>query len=304
MHSGDKEDCMIDQSIRTKIKKIKIHTKRIMQSTLSGDYLSAFKGSGLEFHQIREYSPGDDVRAIDWNNSAKINKIMVKQFIEERDRTIILAIDVSGSNAFSSQESLRQDTISELASTLTFIASASKDHVGALFFSDVIEAWIPPAKGQSHTAKIIETIYTLKAKNKKTDIAAALRFLIATKKRNAVVFFISDWIDDMSRCQNLLKVARCKFDLVSIRVLDRTEISVPGLGFLDIQNPEDGTMVSINTHNASTTHHPLSTFLNARLLAQKRLFEKFKIDLLDLPIAEPFINKLMSFFHQRIKRQV
>ncbi len=143
---------MLTQTMRSKIKKIKIYTKRIMQTTLTGDYLSAFKGSGLEFDQLREYQIGDDVRAIDWNSSAKMHKIMVKQYIEERDRTIILAIDVSQSNSYSSTEELRKDYIAEVAASLAFIAADSKDKVGALFFSDRVEKWIPPSRGCGQAA--------------------------------------------------------------------------------------------------------------------------------------------------------
>lgn len=291
---------MMNQSIRNKIKKIKVHTKRIMQSTLSGDYISAFKGSGLEFDQIREYQVGDDIRSIDWNNSAKINKIMVKQFIEERERTIILVIDVSASNNYGSGAELRQETIAQLAATLAFIATENKDNVGALFFSDVIEQWIAPSKGNLHIGRIIETIFTIQPKNTGTNVAAALRFLASTKKRNAVVFMISDWIDPDSEYQNLLKIVRCKYDFVAMRISDPCEQQIPDIGLLDVQDPESGELVTLDTRGSNN----LARTLRNRQAEQKRMFEKYKIDLLDLVVAEPLINPLIKFFHLRTRRQI
>jgi len=295
---------MIDQSIQNKIKKIRIHTKRIMQSTIAGDYLSAFKGTGLEFHQIREYNMGDDVRSIDWLSSAKMNKIMVKQFIEERERTVILAIDVSASTQYSSQHELRTETITQLAGTLAFIASENKDKVGALFFSDTIEQWIPPSKGNVHIGKIIETLFSLKPNNKQTNIAYALSHLIQLKKRNAVVFMISDWIDYTSDYQKLLRIARCEYDFVSVRILDQCEHTLTNIGMLDIYDNETGEMMVIDTRTKSNDGHSLNHVLQSRLIEQKRLFEKYRIDLLDLTVAQPFINPLIKFFHQRIRRQI
>ena len=294
---------MIDQTIKNKIKKIKIHTKRIMHSPLSGDYLSAFKGSGLEFHQIRDYYHGDDIRAIDWNSSAKMNKIMIKQFVEERDRTVILVIDVSGSTEYSSQHDLRKETIEQLAGTLAFIASENKDKVGALFFSDTIEQWIAPSKGNVHIGKIIETIFTIKPKSKTTNIAEALRFLINLKKRNAVVFMISDWIAPTDTFDKLLKVASCEYDFVGMRILDPCEHAFPDIGLLDIRDSETNILVTLDTRNKKSDQS-ISHFLQTRLLAQKRIFEKYRIDLLDLSVAQPFINPLIKFFHQRIRRQI
>ena len=184
----------IDPTLRNKIRRIRIYTRRIMQNVLSGDYLSAFKGSGLEFDQIREYNMGDDIRFIDWNASAKMNKIMVKQFIEERDRTVIIAVDVSQSTHYSSTFELRRDSIAQIAAALAFIAQESKDKVGIIFFSDRIEKWIPPSKGNVHIGSIIEHIFSLQSSSSMTNLVEPLKFLINLKKRNAVVFMISDWI--------------------------------------------------------------------------------------------------------------
>lgn len=291
---------MINESIRSKIRKIQIHSKRLMQSSFVGDYTSAFKGSGLEFEQIREYQLGDDVRRIDWNSSAKNNKMMVKQFIEERERTIILAIDVSASSIYSSQQELRQDLIAQLSGTLALVAAHNKDKVGALFFSDRVERWIAPSRGPTHIGNILEAIFTTNPTGKETNIEQALKFLIKLKKRNAVIFMLSDWIDTPERYENILKVARCTYDFVGIRILDTCERALPDVGLLDIQDPETGILYTLDT----AKHKKILLHLQTRLLEQKRMFEKYKIDLLDITIGHSFVNQLVMFLHQRIRRQI
>jgi len=287
----------MSNDIRNQVKRITIYTKRIMKSSLSGDYLSAFKGTGLEFDQLREYQMGDDVRFIDWNSSAKMNKVMIKQFIEERDRTVILAIDVSASSQYSSNDELRSHTIAQVAATLAFIATHNKDKVGALFFSDDVEKWIPPNRGKGHYATILETFFSLKPKNKQTNIATALRFLASLKQRNAIVFMLSDWIDSCDSYATLLKIARFKFDFIGVRLLDDCEQELPRFGLLNLQDLETGEMITIDTRIKNT-------FLRTRKLEQDKLFKKQKIDLLDLLVGKPFVIKMIQFFHQRTKRQV
>lgn len=295
----------MQDEIRNKIKKITIYTKRIMQSTLAGDYISAFKGSGLEFDQIREYQINDDIRFIDWNNSAKMNKIMVKQFIEERDRTIILTIDVSASSNFSSTKELRKETIAQVATALAFIANNNKDKVGALFFSDRIEKWIAPNRSKTNYSKIIETLFSLQPKGQKTDIQTALRFLVGLKKRNAILFILSDWIDEINNYSSLLKLASLKYDLIGIRFQDKCEKKMPNIGFLQIIDPETKATTLINTKTQK--YHKLNdinTYLKTYYDKQKKLFEKYKIDSLDLTVGKSFINQMIQFFHKRIKRQI
>lgn len=294
----------IDTNLRTQIRRIKINTRRIMQNVLSGDYISAFKGSGLEFDQIREYNMGDDIRFIDWNSSAKMNKIMVKQFIEERDRTIIIAIDISGSTNYSSTPDLRRNYIAQLAGTLAFIAQESKDKVGVLFFSDRIEKWIPPSKGNVHIGSIIEHIFSLQPTSLKTDLSEPLKFLINLKKRNAVVFMISDWIALNTDYTKLLSMANVEYDFIAVRMLDEREHSFPDVGFIEIQDPESGETVTLDTRKHHKTTKNVNLFLGAHAAAGKQLFEKHTIDFLDLTIGRPFVKNLATFFHKRIRRQI
>lgn len=273
-----------------------------MRSSLVGDYLSAFKGTGLEFDQIREYQLGDDIRFINWNSSAKMNKLMIKHLIEERDRTIILAIDISGSSIFSSKQELKKEQINQVAASLAFIANNNKDRVGALFFTDKIEKWIPPSHGNTHVGKIIDALFALEPKSKGTAINQALKFLVGLKKRNSIVFMLSDWIENTASYSKILKVVSCEYDFIGIRFLDDCEKNLPDVGLLDIKDMESGKILTIDTRKQK--NNSLRTILSARLIEQKKLFEKYKIDLLDLSVGQPFINPMINFFKQRTRRQV
>lgn len=290
----------MQDDIRKKIKKITIFTKRLMQSSLAGDYLSAFKGTGLEFDQLREYYVGDDIRFIDWKSSAKMNKMMVKQFIEERDRTVILAIDISASSRYSSNHELRSQTIAQIATAISCIATQNKDKVGALFFSDRIEKWIKPSRSKTHYAMIIESLFSLQPQGKKTVFQEALRFLLSLKQRNAIVFMISDWIDEFRSYSRFLKIARFKFDFIAVRLLDKREKTLPSFGLLELQDEETGESVLLDTR----TKQNVDSFLYTRALNQQKVLARYKIDLLDLMVGEPFVNSMIKFFHQRIRRQV
>lgn len=292
---------MLTDQARAKIKKLKIYTKRIMQSDLCGDYLSAFKGSGLEFDQLRDYQHGDDVRFIDWNSSAKMNKIMIKRYIQERDRTIIVAVDLSASARYSSSEELRKDVATDLAATLAFIAHLNKDKVGVLLFTDQIEAWIPPSRGNVHISKVLETLYTYAPQHKTTSIQAALRFLVGLKKRNAVVFMISDWIDQADKYAHLLKVAGCQYDLIGVRLQDACEQHFPDIGLLDVLDPETGKTAIIDTRGA---HSAVNRLLAAHAIEQKHLFNKYRIDVVDITVGQPIVPPLVKFFSGRVRRQI
>lgn len=293
---------MISEVVRAKIKRVKIVTQRVMRSALSGDYLSAFKGSGLEFDQIREYSLGDDPRFIDWNNSAKTNSLMVKQYREERDRTIIIAVDISASTDYSSQEERRKELIEQLAASLAFIAIENKDKVGILFFSDKVEQWIPPARGSAHQSTLLESIFLQKNINKKTDIAAALRFLIALKKRGAILFIISDWIDSNPALTKLLKVVSCEYDTIALRIIDPSETLFPPIGLIDCIDPESGACFTLNC--SAKTAPALAMLLKKRVDRQKKIFSQYQLQSLDLTVGKPFITPLFTFFRQRTRRQI
>lgn len=292
---------MLTDQTRAKIKKLKVYTKRIMQSNLCGDYLSAFKGSGLEFDQLRDYQHGDDVRFIDWNSSAKMHKIMIKRYIQERDRTVIVVLDISGSGNYGSGEELRTETAVQLAATLSFIAHLNKDKIGILMFTDQVEQWISPSRGNAHISSILETLHTHKPQHQGTSIEAALRFLVGLKKRNAVVFFISDWIDDMERYTSLLRVAGCQYDFIGVRLQDPCEIHMPDIGLLDVLDPETQNIVTVDTRGEQ---NKANKFLAYYYQQQKYLFNKNRIDLLNIPLGTPIMFSLVQFFTQRTRQHI
>ena len=213
---------------------------------------------------------------------------------------MILAIDVSASSLYSSQKDLRKDAIANVAASLAFVAHENKDKVGVLFFSDTVEKWIAPSRGDLHVGKIVETIFSLEPHSKKTNISHALRFLVNLKKRNSIVFMLSDWIDTIADYRKLLKVASVEYDFVVLRFLDRCEQEFPDIGILDIFDPENQSVCSLDSRNKKTITKFFSVYKNK----QKHLFDKYKIDFLDLMVGKPFVNDLIMFFHQRIRRQI
>ena len=287
----------MQDDVRAQIKHIKIFTKRLISNLLAGEYLSAFKGVGMEFHQIREYSFGDDSRSIDWNSSVRTNKLMIKQFVEERDRTIILMIDISSSSLYASNIELKKELIAKVASTLALVSDENNDKVAAIFFSDVIEKWIMPGRGPVHINNILETIFTVKPKNKKTNITEALKFLINFKKHGLIVFMISDFIDNQESYAKLLKVASCKHDFIGIRIIDACEREMPDVGFLEVSDSETGENLILDTKG-------LSSYLNQRFNELSRMFDKYRIDLLTLNTNKPFTMELIKFFRKRTHRSI
>lgn len=295
----------MNKELLAKIKKIRILTKRFSRTSLVGDYASAFRGMGIEFNQLREYVPGDDIRFIDWNSSLKTDNLMIKQFIEERERSVILMVDISKSMFCSSKSSLKKDLAFEVAAALSFIALDSKDKVGLLLFSDRVEKWVPPSRSRSQTYKIIETLTSTKPKGTETKIEEAIKFLINLKQRNSIVFTLSDWIEDHSNYYKLLGIAKVKHDFIAVRFLDEIEREFPFIGLLEIEDPETKEKLIINTGATSLTKfNPLNLFLKERLIKQKDFFRKNKIDILDIKSEDTLLWSLVNFFHQRSRRSI
>ena len=315
---------MLSQEILTKIKHIEIYTRRILNNTLSGDSRSAVKGTGFEFDQIREYQLGDDVRYIDWKASMRMNTMLTKQYIEERSRSVILAVDCSGSTFFSSHDDLRFDTIARMASVLALVAEYGKDHVGLLMFSDTVEIFIPPKRGRMHTRMIMERLFhfaqyhTLAENNPaklaesegldkrsmgrrpaqtKTDLNVAFEYLARRNINKALVFMISDFITEKSFTKYMNMVAK-KHDLVAIRCLDEREKQFPSVGFLPIQDSETGEISLLDTRGKHADR--LNAALDARILEQNNLFKQYGIDVLDVRIDQSFMSDLVCFFRRRM----
>lgn len=286
-----------NKKLLEQVRKIKIISKKLVSSHTSGDYASAFKGSGFEFDQLREYHFGDDVRFVNWSSSAKHDKLMIKDFVPERDRTLILAVDCSGSSAYSSKIELKRDLIFSTASALAFIANESNDRVGMLLFSDKVKKWLVPEKNKFVVTKIVDELSQEILKGGKTNFVEALRFLANAKLSNCVLFIISDWISEHECLKRELKVIGKKHEAVAVRIIDKLEESLPNVGLLELEDPETGHRVIIDTKNDK-----LRNLINLRLKAQNRMFESCGLDLLDLRVGDRIEKQLASFFKYRTRR--
>ena len=288
---------MIHPEALKKIKQLEIATKRLLSGTLIGDDRSAVKGSGLEFDQIREYQLGDDVRFIDWNSSARMNKVLVKQYIEERNRTILLAVDVSGSQFYASDEHIKRDVLANIAGIITLVADYGKDNVGLILFSNEIELCIPPGKGKKHTKIVLESLFTHTPKQALTDINAPLTHIARLKRKDTLLFLISDFIVDNfeHRLAGIVK----NYDVVAIRCLDKNEQQFPQVGFLTVQDFETGESVLLDARKKGSAD--INQFLESRRISQDRIFKKYGIDSLTLANNKHFMGDLIRFFARRMR---
>lgn len=290
---------MVSQDLLKKIRHIEIQTRRLLNGTLVGDSRSAIKGSGFELDQIREYQMGDDIRFIDWSSSLRMQKLLVKQYFEERNRTIILVLDRSSSGLFSSGSTVKADIMGQIASVLALVADYGKDAVGLLLFSDTIELFVPPAKGRAHVHALMQKVLTPPAAHKKTDMLGALRYLAALSVTNAMVFLISDCIDHESpQLEKVYKVVAKKYDFTVVRCLDSLEEQLPVLGLLTLEDPENGQECTITLQHKGV--HDVQHFLHQRLQWQRSLFKKYTMGHLDIAIHKPFMGDLIKFFRKRM----
>ena len=238
---------MDTKELLKKVRKIEIKTRRLSDHIFSGEYHSSFKGRGMTFSEVRQYGYGDDVRSIDWNVTARYNEPFVKVFEEERELTMVLMVDVSGSEYFGTTKQFKRETITEISATLAFSAIQNNDKVGLLLFSDEIELFIPPKKGKPHVLRIIRELIEFHPKSKKTNITQALRYLSNVMKKKAIVFILSDFMDD--DYDNALKIVGRKHDVTGIRVFDKYEEEIPKLGMVPMLDAETGNTILVNTNS-------------------------------------------------------
>ena len=287
---------MDTQKLLKKVRRIEIKTRRLSNHIFSGEYHSSFKGRGMTFSEVRAYEIGDDIRAIDWNVTAKLNEPHIKVFEEERELTLMLLVDVSGSENFGSRNQLKREMITEICATLAFSAIQNNDKVGVLFFSDKVEKFIPPAKGKSHTLRIIRELIEFKPQSTKTNISEALRFFSAFQKRRAIVFVLSDFMD--TRYRDSLKIASRKHDLTGIRIFDPREEELPNLGLLPLKDPESG-----KTHWVNTSSYKLRAKLRKRFNDSKAYYlESFLRSgsgELSIRIDQSYASALLGYFKKR-----
>ena len=228
-----------------KVRRIEIKTKAMSQQIFAGQYHSAFKGRGMAFSEVQQYNYGDDVRLIDWNVTARFNTPYVKIFEEEREMTVMLLIDVSGSNLYGTRQQFKSELITEISAVLSFSAIYNNDKVGVIFFSNEVEKFIPPAKGKSHILRIIRELLTYRSTSNQTNIAEALRFLTNVSKRKTTAFLLSDFIDN--DYEQALRIAASRHDIVALDIVDRGETVLPNVGIVELQDPETGARVWTDT---------------------------------------------------------
>lgn len=285
-----------------KVRKIEIKTRALSHQIFAGEYHSAFKGRGMAFSEVREYQYGDDVRNMDWNVTARLRTPYVKVFEEERELTVVLLIDVSRSGLFGTAGMTRNDLIAEIAAVLSFSAIINNDKVGALFFSDKVEKFIPPKKGRSHLLRIIREIIELKPESDGTDISEALRYLTNAIKKRCTAFLLSDMLDVDSngapRYEDALKVAKNRHDISVISIYDPRERTLPDVGLVHIKDSETGKSAWVNTSSKKMRRMYAEWFNNVSQSAQK-LFNRYSIDNVSISTDEDYVKGLMAFFQKR-----
>jgi uncharacterized protein (DUF58 family) len=282
-----------------KVRKIEIRTKGLVNQIFSGEYHSVFKGRGMAFSEVREYQFGDDIRAIDWNVSARFNHPFVKVFEEERELTVMLLVDVSGSGEFGTSQQMKKDIAAELCAVIAFSALQNNDKVGVIFFSDTIEKFIPPKKGRTHTLRIVRELLDFRPSHRRTNIAEGLRYLTSAIKKRSIAFLISDFLDE--GYDDALKIAAKKHDLIGIRLFDPREVELPSVGLLRVVDAESGEAVWADTsdRNVRTLY---ARWWNDRREALNKLFRRSGVDTIDIRIDQSYVNPLVGFFRLRERR--
>ena len=287
---------MDTKELLKKVRKIEIKTKRLSDHIFGGEYQSTFKGRGMAFSEVRQYQFGDDVRAIDWNVTARYNDTFIKVFEEERELTMMLIIDISGSNFFGSNSMFKNEYVTELAATLAFSATKNNDKVGLVLFSDVVELYIPPKKGKSHVLRIIRELLEFKSKSKRTDINIPLKFISNILKNRSIAFVISDFIsEDYS---NSLKIFSSKHDVTGIRIFDKTEEVIPNLGLIDINDNETGKRLTVNTSSNSVRKQYSEYYQNKRNEFID-YFKKSGSGIIECNTNDNYQKKLLKYFKSR-----
>ena len=288
---------MDTQDIFKKVRKIEIKTRGLSQNIFAGQYHSAFKGRGMAFSEVREYQFGDDVRDIDWNVTARFHRPFVKVFEEERELTVMLLIDVSGSLDFGTTRQLKRDMATEIAATIAFSAIQNNDKIGVIFFSDRIEKYIPPQKGRKHILYIIREMLDFKPQSKRTNIGQAFEYLTRVMKRRCTAFVLSDF------CQNgdftkPLQIANSKHDVVAIQIYDTLAKRLPDVGLLKVKDAETGHEMYIDT-SSKQLRLAHAKYWNAREASLKQIFAKSKVDWTSIATNEDYVKSLMILFAQR-----
>ncbi len=287
---------MINSEILSKVKKIELKSKKLVDDVFSGKYHSVFKGQGIEFSEVREYVPGDDIRSISWNVTARRNKPYIKKYDEDREQTVMFVTDLSASGTFGSINQTKNELIAELTAVLAIAALKNSDRAGLLTFTDTVEQYIKPQKNRKHILRLIDTILSYKPKNKGTNIETALKYLNKLCKKKALVFLISDFQD--KNFDSMLKVTSKKHDLVCIKVSDPKEQKIPSKGIFTLQDTETGSFTDIDFSSKEVQEEYYRNYHNHNNYLYDT-FKTAKTDVIDISTGEPYIRQLIAFFKAR-----
>ena len=290
---------MIPREILKKVKRIEIQTRGLVNNFFGGEYHSVFKGRGMTFSEVREYQPGDDIRLIDWNVTARSGNPFIKVFEEERELTVFLIVDISASGAFGSESQLKKNIGAEIASVLGFSAIKNNDKVGLILFSDEVVKYVPPKKGKSHVLRVIRELLYTKPNGNGSSIKDALEFLMKVSKRRCVVFLLSDFLDN--KFWNSIRIANRKHDLIGIKIYDPYEINLPDIGMLKVEDPETGSMFWIDTSFEPDLKQMNNNNIKSLVDLEKQS-AKIGLDIISISTTEDYVDPLMKFFKRRGKK--
>ena len=290
---------MLPREVLEKVRRIEIQTRRLVTDALAGEYHSIFKGRGMEFSEVREYQVGDDIRTIDWNVTSRTGALHVKKFTEERELTVLLVLDASGSADFGTRSRFKRELAAEMGALLAFSAIKNNDRVGAMVFTDDVEMYVPPRKGRSHVLRVIRDLLYFEPRGRGTNLARACEYLNRITRKRAVVFLLSDFLD--TGFEKPLRVAAKKHDLISIVISDPAEREIKGVGLLELEDAESGRRLLVDTSDRKT----MAAYHRSSLERGRRTREGFAamgIDVIDVETGTPYDRPLLRFFQMRSRR--
>jgi len=290
---------MISQELIKKIKQIQIYSSRMVDASFAGQYESVFKGRGMQFDEVREYTPGDDIRTIDWNVTARTGKPYIKRFVEEREMTVIFVVDLSASGDFGTVNKAKNELAAEFCAVLAFAAAKNNDKVGLLVFTNRIELYIPPKKGVSHMLRLIRELMYFKMPKRKTNIPQALDYLAKVVRKRATIFLVSDFIEtDFKKPLSLLNK---RHDVIAAVVRDKAEITLPGVGLIEFTDAETGEIIIVDTSSRKFRNQYSNTTAQ-RFDELKNMLRTINVDCISISTDKPYIQDLVRFFHMRHRR--
>jgi uncharacterized protein (DUF58 family) len=290
---------MISEELAKKIRILQITTRKVVNDVLAGEYGSVFRGRGMEFDEVREYMPGDDIRTIDWNVTARTGHPYVKRFVEERELTVIFLVDLSASGAFGSVDKLKNEIAAEFCALLAFSAVKNNDKVGLVVFTDQVEMFIPPKKGTKHVLRVIRELLHFKPRQAQTDIVGALEYLGRVTTKRAVVFLVSDF--QAEGFEKPMRVLAKRHDLVAVTVVDPREVALPDVGLLELEDAETGELILIDTSSAAVRRR-YERLGREQADRFRELFASMGVDQIDVMTGKDYIPKLVHFFRTRERR--